>query len=378
MPKSAVKNDFSVWSEIDLGHLRHNLKAIRSWVGKGAGILAVVKADAYGHGMREVSRALEKEGVGFFGVATLLEALALRKICPKARILVLGSFHKDQPGFFLKNKITPTLSSIEDALVFSKALPKAAGPYPVHVKIDTGMGRLGVWHEEAQDLFRILKRLRLIWVEGIYTHFSSADAKKPDITHKQIAHFESLVEKARKMGFSPRYLHAANSSGLLHFKNSHFNLVRPGILLYGINPAKDKKLPLDLKPVLSLKTRIAFLKSMPRGRAVSYGGTHQTSRDTQIATLPIGYSHGYRVGFSNKAFVAIRGRKCPVVGRVTMDQTLVDVGHLPLVKRWDEATLIGKNGSLLISAQNLAGLIDTIPYEIVCSIHSRIPRIYKN
>ncbi len=163
----------------------------------------------------------------------------------------------------------------------------------------------------------------------------------------------------------------------MRFKHSHLNLVRPGIILYGINPAGESRPPLNLKPILTLKTRISFLKEVKKGRTISYGATHKTARATRVATLPIGYSHGYRVGFSNKAFVVIGGRKCPVIGRVTMDQTLVDVGSLPSVKRWDEVTLIGREGEAQVLAQDLANVIGSIPYEIVCSIHSRIPRIYK-
>ena len=171
--------------------------------------------------------------------------------------------------------------------------------------------------------------------------------------------------------------HASNSMGLVRFKSAHLNLVRPGIILYGISPFKDGKLPQGLKPVLTLKTRISFIKDTEKDRTVSYGATYLTPRRTRIATLPIGYSHGYRVGFSNKAFVAIRGRICPVVGRVTMDQTLVDVGHVRDVQRWDEVTLIGKDSPVEVKARQLADLIETIPYEISCSIHSRIPRFYK-
>jgi alanine racemase len=193
-----------------------------------------------------------------------------------------------------------------------------------------------------------------------------------------MALFEQIIGKIKRLGFHPRFLHAANSMGLMRFRKSHLNLVRPGILLYGIAPSEEDCVPKGIRPVLSLKTRVSFLKNVDKGRSISYGGTYETASSTRIATLPVGYSHGYRVAFSNKAFVIIGGKKCPVVGRVTMDHTLVDVGKVLSVRRWDEVTLIGKDGKVGVSAKDLAALIDTIPYEIVCSIHSRIPRIYKN
>ncbi|MGH7198257.1 MAG: alanine racemase [Candidatus Omnitrophota bacterium] len=368
----------AVWAEIDLNYLKQNLKIIRSCLASpGVEVLAVVKADAYGHGMKEVARTLAGEGVRFFGVATLEEALELRKVCPRERILVLGGFHSKQASLFAQKKITPTISCVEDVRALEKALGRSRGGFPAHVKVDTGMGRLGVWHRDVPRFLGALGRRSPLLIEGLYTHFSSADLEDPDFTERQLAVFNGVIRQVKSAGFSPRYLHAANSMGLLRFKNAHFNLVRPGILLYGLNPARDARLPQGIRPILSLKTRISFLKEVAKGRTISYGATFAAPAKTRIATLPVGYSHGYRVGFSNKAFVAVRGTRCPVVGRVTMDQTLVDVGKLPSVKRWDEVTLIGEDRSVRVSAEELAQICGTIPYEIVCSIHSRIPRLYK-
>ncbi len=372
------KNRPLVWSEVDLGALRSNLKAIRSTLNKQkTEILAIVKADAYGHGMKAVAQALSRQGVHFFGVANISEAMDLRRVLPQARILVLGGFHRDQIGFFVRKKITPTVCSIEDFEAIEKAAKEEKKPFPVHVKVDTGMGRLGLAVKDVKDFFRFAKASKKVFVEGVYTHFSHADFEDKRFTRQQISLFDKMVAQIKAMGISPRYFHAANSMGLLRFKKAHLNLVRPGIILYGINPLSPRPLPIAVRPVLSLKTCISFLKEVEKGSRVSYGGTYEAPRNTRIATLPVGYSHGYRVGFSNKSSVLIRGQKCPVVGRVTMDQLLVDVGRLPEVKRWDEVTLIGRDRNLEISAVELADLIDTIPYEIVCSIHSRIPRIYK-
>ena len=366
-----------VWAEINLEHLRHNLKMIRRVVRRSRSeILAIVKADAYGHGMKAVALTLAKEGVSFFGVATIQEALELRKICPTVKVLVLGSFHKDQVASYVRGKIRPTLSSEEDLRVLEKGLKPRSG-FVVHVKIDTGMGRLGVWHEEALSLLNKISRSDKIKIEGIYTHFASADEASGRSTRRQMELFERLRKEIKGLGIRPKYWHAANSVGLIRFRKARFNLVRPGLLLYGLNPWKAGEPGFELKPVLSLKTRISFLKDVPKGRRLSYGGTHETSAPTRIATLPIGYSHGYRVAFSNKSFVLVSGRRCPVVGRVTMDQLLVDVGKALPVKRWDEAALIGRQNKACVSAEELAEIAGTIPYEIVCSIHSRIPRIYK-
>ncbi len=365
-----------VWAEIDLRNLRHNLRVLRAMARRsGADVLAIVKADAYGHGMAEVARALYGEEVRFFGVATLEEALRLKETLRAAKVLVLGSFHGDQVAQYLRSGIRPTLSSLEDLRVFEKNAGKKK--YPVHVKVDTGMGRLGVWHEEALRLFKELARSKRVELEGVYTHFSSAGDKEPSFTKLQMRRFEEVLKRLPALGLRPRYVHAANSLGLTRFKHPRMNLVRPGILLYGLDPANGGTLPHGLKPVMSLKARISFLKDVPAGQPLSYGRTYKTWKTTRIATVPVGYSHGYRVGLSNKGFVVVKGKRCPVVGRVTMDQTLVDVSKAAGVRRWDTVTLLGSEGKTRVSAEELAGYLDTIPYEIVCAVHSRIPRVYK-
>ncbi len=364
-----------VWVEINLDNLRHNLRQIRRLTRRsGAGILAIVKADAYGHGMSVIAGTLFREGVRFFGVASLEEAIHLRKSCPEAKILTLGSFHAEQATEYVRHQIRPTLSSPEDLAAFERGISPGKVS-AAHVKIDTGMSRLGVWHGDALGLFKKIQGHPRVEIEGVYTHFSSADEKNDDFTKLQWYRFETVLEKLRAMNICPRFVHAANSLALTRFPAAHADLVRPGIMLYGLNPWEGQALPFLLKPVMSLKARISFLKDVPVDRPLSYGRTYQTSKTTRIAILPIGYSHGYRAGFSNKGFVLVKGRRCPVVGRVTMDQTLVDVGHVPGVRRWDVATLLGRDGRETISAEEMARWLGTIPYEIVCGIHSRIPRL---
>ena len=378
--RAGAKEDLNflpTWVEIRLDFLKQNLNAVRRQIpSPKTEILAVVKADAYGHGMRQVAAALSEEGVSFFGVANIEEAAELRTICPSARILVLGSFHKCQIPLYREFEIIPTVSCPEDVRMLARALRKPSRSFAVHVKIDTGMGRLGVWHVDSKELFRALSKEKNIFVQGIYTHFSSADKNDRSDTLRQLSRFNAALESARSMGIQPKYLHAANCLGLLRFKQSHFNLVRPGILLYGLNPDPSKKLPKAIRPILSWKARVSFLKQIPAGRTVSYGATYKASKRTCIATLPVGYSHGYRVGLSAKSKVIAHGLRCPVAGRVTMDQTMVDVGTASGIKRWDTVILIGSDKKAAVAAEELAKLLETIPYEIVCSIHSRVPRIY--
>ena len=379
MSTKKSKNKLSLaWVEIDLKALRGNLRAIKKFVNNpSVGVLAVVKADAYGHGMPGVSRALWEEGVRFFGVANIEEAMELRQAFPQVRILVLGSFHPSQLPLYIRGKITPTLSSIEDAIILNRAL-KGKKTAAVHVKIDTGMGRLGLPYRETEDFFKKTKQLSHLVIEGVYTHFSSADSDDAKPTRRQLVLFSACLGKIKKLGLRPKFIHASNSAAIFHFKEAHFNLLRPGLALYGLKPSPHVRLPAGTRPVLSWKTRISFLKKFSKGQTVSYGRTHRILKNTLIAALPVGYSHGYRTAFSNRASVLVRGRLCPVVGRVTMDQLLVDVGQVPGVKRWEEAVLIGTQGRKTVAAGELAALAGTIPYEIVCAIHSRVPRIYKN
>ena len=365
-----------VWVEVDLAALRQNLRVLRSSLpDSSVGVLAIVKADAYGHGMSAISKALWAEGVRFFGVANAEEALLLRKVLPKARILAFGPFHPSQLSFYIAQKITPTLSSLEDALLLSRAL-KGKKVFSVHVKIDTGMGRLGLSCSDVSSFFRRMRSMPKIDIEGVYTHFSSADDENTEPTKIQLELFAQNLKKIHSLGFTPRLIHASNSMGALRFPEAHFNLIRPGLLLYGLKSSPRVRLPAGMRPVMSWKTKVSFLKKFVAGQTVSYGRTFKVKKNTLIAALPVGYSHGYRVVFSNKSCVLVRGHRCPIAGRVTMDQILVDVGHVSGVRRWEEAVLIGRQGQERVTAEELADLAETIPYEIVCAVHSRVPRIY--
>ena len=363
------------WAEIDLGAVRYNLSCIRGLVKKNVGVLAVVKANAYGHGICEVGRVLEDVGVNYLGVATVDEALALRESGIAGSILVLGSVLEEEARIAVKNNITLTLCDVELFDVLKKIYDEEKIVPKVHIMIDTGMGRIGVWYEEAIGFIRKVHKSKKVELEGAYTHFSSA-ARDKVMTRLQISSFEMVLADAESAGISVKYKHAANSIAMVDWKKSHMNLVRTGILLYGVYPKQDFRKQFVLKPVMSLKTRIVHLKDTPPGRSISYGRTYITQEHTKIATIPIGYADGYGRILSNKAEALVRGQFVRVVGVVTMDQTMLNVGHIKGVKAGDEVVLIGHQGQSEIPIEKIAKLAGTIPYEILSAVTDRVPRVY--
>lgn len=366
----------ATWAEVDLSAIRYNFNQVKRIVGKDTLILVVVKGNAYGHGIYEVSKTLEGAGADFLGVATLDEALLLRRKDITVPILVLGTLLPHELEAAIENDVSLTLCDHSLATAADREASRLNKKANVHIKIDTGMGRLGVWHEEAVDYIEAVNALENVEIKGIYTHFSVAGRDK-FFTMYQFNSFKTVIESLSAKGIEIPYRHAANSIALINLKKSHLNLVRPGIIIYGMYPKKSFSRKLSLKPALSLRTRIVFLKKTPEGRSISYGRTYITQKPTIIATLPIGYADGYGRILSNKAKVLIRGERAPVVGKVTMDQTMVDVGHIENVRVGDEVVLIGRQGSNDIRCEELAKVAGTIPYEIVCSITNRVPRVYK-
>ncbi len=363
------------WAEGDLGAIEYNYKQVRRLVGKNVRVMAVVKANAYGHGTVEVSQALESLAVDYLGVATTDEAMRLRDHGVKAPILILGPVLPAEVKHAVEKGVTLTLCS-DEILKEIKEAAKSGIKAKVHVEVDTGMGRIGVWHEEALDFIKRISAEKCLVLEGIYTHFSAA-GRDDFFTKYQIESFEKLLTDIEKSWIKIPLKHAANSIATVDFERSHLNLVRPGLIIYGMYPKHTFPKLIKLKPALTLKTRVAFIKETPAGRAISYGRTYITQRPTRIATLPIGYADGYGRNLSNKASVLIRGQLAPVVGKVTMDQTMIDVGHIKGAKIGDEVALIGKQGRNEIRMEKLARLAGTIAYELVCSISNRVPRLYK-
>ncbi|MDP2921750.1 MAG: alanine racemase [Candidatus Omnitrophota bacterium] len=363
------------FAEIDLEAIRHNLEIVSHIVKGDTKILGVVKADAYGHGMREVSKAIS-DYVDYFGVASLDEAAILRQIGIKKPVLVIGAILPEEIEGVLKLNTIQTVSDLDIPLRLSRLAQSKNKKVRVHIKVDTGMGRLGFWHEEAIGFIKKISRLKNIIIDGIFTHFPNAEADRV-FTYNQIRNFKRLAEGLRDNNIRIPVKHTANSMALIDFKDSHMNMVRPGLMMYGIYPKPSLMKNILLRPALALKTKITYLKSAPKGRTISYGMTYVTSRPTKIATIPVGYGDGYSRHFSNRASVLVSGRRCPIIGRVCMDMCMVDVSRLKDVKVGDEVVLIGSQGNEIIRAEELARLIKTISYEILCNIGRRVPRIYK-
>ena len=363
------------WAEIDLAAVKYNLRVIQDLVGVNTGIMAVVKANAYGHGIVRVSKLLEKQRIRYLGVATLDEALTLRKAGVKSPILILGSVLPEEAKIAVGARITLTLCNSELLARLKKLAGRGFKPR-VHIKVDTGMGRIGVWHEEAVKFIKEVKSAGNIDVEGVYMHFSVAGRDK-FFTRYQINSFEDVLSGLAKLKIDIPLKHAANSIACVDWKKAHFNMVRPGLIIYGIYPKRNFPRRITLKPAFSLKTKISFIKNTPPGRSISYGRTHITQTPTRIASLPIGYADGYGRVLSNKAEVLVGGKRMPVVGKITMDQTMIDVGNVKTAKVGDEVVLIGRQRDEEIRIERLARLAGTIPYEIVTGITGRVPHRYK-
>jgi alanine racemase len=369
------------WAEIDLDALAHNFHVIRERVGPDVKILAAMKANAYGHGAVKCSRRLEKEGVDWFGVALPEEGIELRDAGITKPILCMGGIWPGQESLCIEQNLTPVVYRLDVVEAMNLAAADARTTVDVHVKIDTGMGRLGVRSEDVPEFCDALKRFRNIRVDGLMTHLASADDEaQTEFTQGQWERFNRALTSFREQGIAPIHIHAANSAGLFAFKETRGNMVRPGGTLYGfvrdVLPPSLESPP--LRPVMSLFSCIMLLKRVPKGEKLGYGGTFETTRDSLIATIPIGYDDGYRRVFSNRGRVIVRGQFAPVVGRVSMDLTLIDVTDVSGATLDDRVTLLGRDGDCSITAEDLGELAGTISYEITCGISSRVPRIYRN
>ncbi len=374
------------WAQIDLNAIRHNFWVLRKLAGT-AKILTVIKADAYGHGMIPVAKVLVKEKVDFIGLSNLTEGIALRKAGIKTPVLLFETTLAEQAKDIVDYCLTPTVCTYELASELNRyaqkrkrAVPAGRQVVDIHVKVDTGMGRLGVWHEEALGFIRKLSRLRNLRIQGICTHFPSADTDR-GFTQKQIQQISTLVGQLKRSGLNIPYVHAANSMGLAAlagYKARVLNLARPGLMLYGLYPHRQLKRKITLRPAMSVHSKIIFLKRIEKGRSISYGRTFVARRPMTVATLPIGYSDGYLRGLSGKADVLVGGKRCSVLGRVTMDQIVVDVSRVRNPRLGMPVVILGKQGRHEVSADELAKIARTISYEIVCSLGSRLFRKYKN
>lgn len=365
--------------EINLENLVFNFASVKNFVGDDVEYMAVVKADAYGHGAVACARQLEKAGIDWLAVALPEEGLELRENGIKKPILCLGSFWAGQESVLLENNITPVIYQKETAENLNRAAAAKNLTARVHIKVDTGMGRIGVRFDEVKNLVEVLKPLKNLSVEGLMTHFAAADKlSENDFTNVQIERFDEAIRIFEANGFRPKYKDLANSPGAIAHSNARGNMVRLGGILYGLggDVLPPEIVKPELKAVMSLRTRIAHLKFVPRGETLGYGRTFQTETDSIIATIPIGYEDGYRRSLSNCGRVLINGSFAPVVGRISMDWTIVDVTEIPNVKLNDAVVLIGEQNGSFVTAKELAEKIGTISYEITCGMNRRVARKY--
>ena len=378
------------WAEIDLDALAHNYRELRRVTAPSAAMMAVVKADGYGHGALQVAKVALKNGAGLLAVARMDEALRLRETGISAPILLFGHSLPAYVNMLAANDIRAALNSLEGAHNLSAEAVRRKTTLKAHIKIDTGMGRLGLLADEIAvqtvtgkpfkrtvDDILAITALPGIEVEGIFTHFANSDSRNKDHARTQLARFTHLLETLKRHSLVFKYRHAANSAAIIELPESHLDLVRPGIAQYGLWPSNEvDKQKIDLRPVMSIKSRVIHVRETGAGFAVSYGSTYVTPRPTRIATIPIGYADGFDRILSSNGYMLVQGTRAPIIGRVCMDLTMIDVGHVPDVALEDEVVILGSQGDETISADEIAKRVGTINYEIVSSLTSRVPKVY--
>ncbi len=342
----------------------------------GVKILSVIKANAYGHGASEIARVLAEAGSDFFGVATLEEGLQLRESGVSTPVLILAGAYPEQFDEFVHNDLTPAVCEAWMLRRLEMLARKRAVTLNIHLKVDTGMGRIGFSAAELNLWLPELAGLEALKLQGLFSHFSHAERVEGGYTRNQLERFHGVLKRLDDAGYRIPLIHLANSAAVISLPPSHFGMVRPGLMLYGIHPCAEMAPQVSLRPVLSWKTRVLQLKWLPGGSPISYGQTFVTQRESLIATLPVGYADGYPRLLSNRGAVLVRGKRAPVVGRICMDLTMVDVTQIPGVEQGDEVVLIGDQEGETISADEMAGWAETISYEILTSISARVPRIY--
>jgi len=358
---------------INLNAISANVAAVRNIIGPVRDLMAVVKADAYGHGAQRVSETALKSGATCLGVALPREGEDLRSGGIDVPILVLGLIHAKEVNKVVQSRLEQTVCTLELAEALNQAAEASSEKINIHVKVDTGMGRIGLNPHDTIDFVQTISRFKNLHLKGIFSHLPCADNEDKTFTHRQISVFDDLIREVEASGIHIPLKHLANSAGILDFPKSHYDLVRPGIMLYGLRPSSHVGRNVRLKPAMTLKTKVAYLKQIPPDTPVSYGHTFCSSKEMRIATLPLGYGDGYSRGLSNRAYAMIRNRQAPLVGRVCMDMCMFDVTDIENLQAGDDAVLFGEKPTV----DELADQLDTINYEIVCSIGKRVPRIYR-
>lgn len=375
------------WAEVSLRTLRENYRMVRDYVGKGVTVCAVVKAYAYGHGAVECAQALQQEGATWLGVTSLDEAIPLREEGIDTRILLMTGFWRGEQEEVVRLSLTPTVWEVEHVELMERAAARLdATQHPVHLKVDTGMGRLGATLEELPRLLKALRSASHLKLEGVATHLASSEVLDAPSVAEQLKNFETARRQLIDFGFNPQFVHAANTSAVISHHEAWNSMVRPGLALYGYHlpferagrVVSGRGLKLAVKPVLTWKTRIFSLRDMRAGQALGYGGTYVTKAPSRVAVLPVGYADGLNRGLSGGGRVIVRESYAPIVGRISMDLTLVDVTGIADVEVGDEVVLLGAADGLTVDAREHAELANTIPYEILCGISKRVPRRYSN
>ncbi len=366
------------WVEIDLNAIANNTRRIKSMVGAEVQVLISLKADAYGHGALKVARTTLQNGASMLGVATLSEATPLREGGITAPILVFGYVPLWQMREAVRQNVTVTLYASESAQALSHAALALGKTVNVHVKVDTGMGRLGIREEQGDDIVALLREIHTLpglVLEGLYTHFAMADTHDKTYSQQQLERFQHVLRVLDEQGLRPPLVHASNSAATLSFPEARFDMVRPGIAIYGLDPSPEVRVPTEFRPALAFKALVAQVKEVPTGECISYGCTFITERPIRIAVLPVGYADGFRRSPNNWGYVLIHGQQAPILGRVCMDQCIVDVTHISQTRMGDEVVLIGQQGGVTLSAEQVATRLGTINYEVVAEILARVPRV---
>lgn len=378
MNKSEMGSIYRVCAGIDLDALKYNVDGIKRCKAESAMLMGVIKADAYGHGAKVFAHELDRMGFDWFAVATADEGIELRRDGIEQPILVLGYSCEAQYPDMVQWEITPTIYSLDMAKAFDAAAEKAGKVANIHIKIDTGMSRIGFLPgEESLDEIEKIHGLRHLRIQGMFTHFACADMRDKTHVGHQIEKFRQMIDGVRQRGIPVEIFHCSNSASIMELPSEHMNLVRAGIILYGLYPShemEEERLP--LKPVMSLYSHVVHVKEVPEGVTVGYGATYVTRRPTRIGTIPVGYADGYPRILSNRASVLIRGRRAPIIGRVCMDQFMVDVTDMPGVSVGDVVTLIGRDGEETLSVEEISEMAGSFNYEFVCDVSRRVPRVY--
>lgn len=371
---------FRYYAEIDLDAFEHNIRQIRRCIGEKPMLCGVVKANGYGHGAVMLAKTMEKLGVNWLAVSCVDEAIELRLNGIKLPILILGAAEEERYGEMIENNITPTIFTYRAAKRLNDTLlnyPEKC-PFNIHIKVDTGMGRIGFSPDKASvDEIKAIAALPYLNIQGLFTHFACADMQGRQKTEAQLKKYKAMADALMAEGVPVPIKHCANSAGIMSYEDAYFDMVRAGIIIYGLYPSEEvPHQALTLQPVMALKSHITYIKEVPEGTGISYGSTYVTDKKTRIATVPVGYADGYSRRLSGKGRVLIRGQYAPVIGRVCMDQMMVDITGLQGIEEGDVVTLVGRDGDLTIPIEEPADKAGSFNYEFACSVSRRVPRVY--